>query len=758
MLEQVHSPVSIGEMESAFRAFFENSKDTCLIIEGEGERAGYILLANPAAARLHGYTLEEFHELHIRDLLFSEDFDLIPARVRKIKTGETVFFESMHRHKDGSRIPIEVMASPLPLNGRNLIMSIGRDLTERKNAENFIQEGERFIERITVASPDIMYVFDLAEQRSIYANRHIADVLGYSPAEIRSMGDNFPPMLIHPEDLHIPPYQAERWQHTFDGQLIESEYRMKHKHGQWRWFTVRDTVFKRDDTGRVIQIVGTACDNTARIHAEQSRKQSLSVLNAALESTEDGILVVSREEKVTAYNKKFLSLWSITPSLMELQDDRKLLAHVIDQLTDPDEFIRRVDELYQDWGKEAHDVLQFKDGRVFERYSKPQYIGDEIAGRVWSFRDVTAREQKEASLRDSEERFKRLQEASFGGICIHDQGRIIDANQGLALMTGYSIEELVGLDGFQLVAPEFREHVAHKVRLRYELPYDAVGVKKDGTKFHVEIQGKNIPFQNREVRVTEFRDISNRKMIEESIREQNVRLTSIAENLTRKNSQLEEFTQIVSHNLRSPAGNIGSLVSLMEQSQGEEQKEYLKYLRESIQVLLNTLNHLNEVLRIKQDTTVERQQIRFDDVYQNIRQMLLTKIQELNADLLTDFSEVAELNYPVIYLESIMLNLIANALKYHSPRRKPIIKLSSFRKGKDVYLEVRDNGLGIDLVKYGHQMFKMRKTFHQHPEGQGLGLFLIKNQIEAMGGEISVESQVNKGATFFVNFTKYSRP
>ena len=758
MLEQVHSSVSNVEMEPAFRAFFENSKDVCLIIEGEGERAGCVLLGNPAAARLHGYTLEEFHELHIRDLLFSEDLDLIPARVGKVRTGETVIFESIHRHKDGSRIPIEVMASPLHLNGRNLIMSIGRDLTERKNAEKYIQEGERFIERITVASPDIIYVFDLTAQRSVYANRHIADVLGYSPAEIHDMGDNFPPMLIHPEDRHIPPYQEERWRHTSDGQVVESEYRMRHKNGQWRWFTVRDTVFKKDAAGRVIQIVGTACDNTSRIRAEQSRKQSLSVLNAALESTEDGILVVSREEKITAFNKKFLSLWSIDPSLMELNDDRRLVAQVVDQLTDPDDFMRRVSELYQDWEKEAHDVLHFKDGRVFERYSKPQYIGDEIAGRVWSFRDVTAREQKEASLRDSEERFKRLQEASFGGICIHDQGRIIDANQGLALMTGYTIDELVGLDGFQLVAPEFREHVAQKVRLRHELPYDAVGVKKDGTKFHVEIQGKNIPFRNREVRVTEFRDISNRKMVEEAIREQNVRLTSIAENLTRKNAQLEEFTQIVSHNLRSPAGNIGSLVSLMEQSQGEEQQEYLKYLKESIQVLLNTLNQLNEVLRIKQDTSIERQKVRFDDVYQNVRQMLLTRIQELNAEALVDFSEVTELNYPHIYLESIMLNLMANALKYHSPRRKPIIKLRSFRKGKDVYLEVRDNGLGIDLVKYGHHMFKMRKTFHQHPDGQGLGLFLIKNQIEAMGGEITVESQVNKGATFFVNFTKYSRP
>jgi signal transduction histidine kinase len=135
--------------------------------------------------------------------------------------------------------------------------------------------------------------------------------------------------------------------------------------------------------------------------------------------------------------------------------------------------------------------------------------------------------------------------------------------------------------------------------------------------------------------------------------------------------------------------------------------------------------------------------------------MLRAKIAELDASVMGDFHEVTSIHYPLIYLESIMLNLLGNALKYHSPKRKPIIRIRTYQKGKNLFMEVADNGLGIDLVKYGHQMFKMRKTFHFHPEGQGLGLFLIKNQIEAMGGEIMIQSEVNKGATFIVNFNKY---
>jgi signal transduction histidine kinase len=102
-----------------------------------------------------------------------------------------------------------------------------------------------------------------------------------------------------------------------------------------------------------------------------------------------------------------------------------------------------------------------------------------------------------------------------------------------------------------------------------------------------------------------------------------------------------------------------------------------------------------------------------------------------------------------------LLNLLSNALKYIYPGRTPVIRVKTFNEKDNIFLQITDNGLGINLDRYGHQIFKLRKTFHRHPESRGIGLFMIKNQIEAMGGEISISSQENEGATFTINFNKY---
>ena len=110
--------------------------------------------------------------------------------------------------------------------------------------------------------------------------------------------------------------------------------------------------------------------------------------------------------------------------------------------------------------------------------------------------------------------------------------------------------------------------------------------------------------------------------------------------------------------------------------------------------------------------------------------------------------------YPNIYLESILLNLLSNALKYTHPDRKPVIRLSTEKRQDQILLSVADNGAGINLKRYGEHIFKLRKTFHKHPESRGIGLFMIRNQIEAMGGDITLTSREGEGTTFFITFNQ----
>ena len=131
-------------------------------------------------------------------------------------------------------------------------------------------------------------------------------------------------------------------------------------------------------------------DTSHRAEHDDGLREAMSLLTATLESTADGILVVSSEGEIAGVNNQFISMWGIPRKLLATRDDEAVMAFVLDQLQDPAEFVEKVVALYSDPGAESHDVLDFRDGRTFERYSRPQRVADEVVGRVWSFRDVTA--------------------------------------------------------------------------------------------------------------------------------------------------------------------------------------------------------------------------------------------------------------------------------------------------------------------------------------------------------------------------------
>jgi diguanylate cyclase (GGDEF)-like protein/PAS domain S-box-containing protein len=155
----------------------------------------------------------------------------------------------------------------------------------------------------------------------------------------------------------------------------------------------------RDENGQPIGFRGITRDMTERNRTEEELKNTVSLLEATIESTNDGILVVDGQGKITRYNQKFVELWGIPDSILKTRDDNQAISYVLSQLKDPDGFIAKVNELYAHPDDESFDTLEFKDGRIIERYSKPQWVDGKSIGRVWNFRDVTQRKQGEERLR-----------------------------------------------------------------------------------------------------------------------------------------------------------------------------------------------------------------------------------------------------------------------------------------------------------------------------------------------------------------------
>jgi signal transduction histidine kinase len=250
--------------------------------------------------------------------------------------------------------------------------------------------------------------------------------------------------------------------------------------------------------------------------------------------------------------------------------------------------------------------------------------------------------------------------------------------------------------------------------------------------------------------ITQAINISETKELITQLEAKNAQLSVTALSLKNKIEQLEEFNRIVAHNLRGPVGNIVQMGQLMDEDRNTA-NVLVPMLREASVSLDSTLKQLVNILELKLNDSIAFQECLFEEIIFKVKSMLNVQIEKEKIAFVTSL-QVETLNYPVIYLESILYNLISNAIKYRRKWIKSVIKIKTYLEEHKIVLEVSDNGIGIDLKRYGSQVFQLNKVFHSGYDSKGLGLFILKNQIETLGGKIMVTSEPNQGATFKVFF------
>ncbi len=221
-----------------------------------------------------------------------------------------------------------------------------------------------------------------------------------------------------------------------------------------------------------------------------------------------------------------------------------------------------------------------------------------------------------------------------------------------------------------------------------------------------------------------------------------------------QNSRLFNFAHIVSHHLRSHSSNLSLIVELLRESKTDKDKlDLLANVDDVAGNLDSAISRLNDIVSIQTSLRKERVKIKFEEALEIVLASISSLINRENAKIVAEFQDLKEIRYIPEYLESILLNLITNAIRYKQPGRKPVIFIQTYIENDKEFLEVSDNGMGIDLDEYGDKMFGMYKTFHQNnPEAKGIGLFITKNQVEALGGTISVSSTLDIGTTFKIKF------
>ncbi|SFD47210.1 PAS domain S-box-containing protein [Algibacter lectus] len=379
----------------------------------------------------------------------------------------------------------------------------------------------------------------------------------------------------------------------------------------------------------------------------------------------------------------------------------------------------------------------------------------EVIEMTGTCQDVTAQKM-------AENKFRGLLESAPDAMVITNEDSLIQIiNKQAELLFGYKIDEIYNKP-IDLLLPirsledhEFQRKSFLNKPKTTELSEgrDMFAINKNGREFPIQMSLSPLKTEEGMLISAVIRDVTDQKSAQNKIIKAKNDLEILAQKLIKNNNQLADFAHITSHNLRAPVSNLNSLLGLYNASVSEDDKAFLfEKFEKVINHLTVTLNTLVDAVKIKNNTPKEFEKLKFNDVLNKTKEILTGQIMKNEAIITSDFSEISKIKYDRIYLESIFLNLVGNSIKYRSKNRVPEIFIKSEIIDGKVRLFFQDNGLGIDLEKHGHKLFGLNKVFHRHPEAKGVGLFMVKTQVEALNGTIYATSKVNEGTTFYINF------
>ena len=375
-------------------------------------------------------------------------------------------------------------------------------------------------------------------------------------------------------------------------------------------------------------------------------------------------------------------------------------------------------------------------------------------GAIIIVENITELKNTQLKLSENEESFKgAFEKSSIGMASVGIDGSWLDVNESISKSLGYTREELLKLTFQDITHPDdLNKDLAQLTKIingkiqNYQI--EKRYFHKDGSIVYAiltvtsvrDFEGKLSHF------ISQIMDITSRIKAENKTK----KLIELTKN---QNQSLLNFAHIVSHNLRSHSTNLLMLTGFLKDETDVTEKETIQnMLSDASESLSETVSHLNDVVQITTSSKDQLKKVNLLKAIKSVEKNISALLQEKNVKYNFEIPEDLNITAVPAYLESILLNLLTNSIKYSSPNRRPEINITTIIKNENIILNFSDNGQGIDLIRHGEKLFGMYKTFHEHEDAKGIGLFITKNQIEAMNGSIKVISEVDKGTTFILTF------
>lgn len=500
-----------------------------------------------------------------------------------------------------------------------------------------------------------------------------------------------------------------------------------------------------NDAGVPYRMIGFINDITETIQFEEKLTQSEEKQRALIENISEGIVLVDKSFNVIYQSPAVEKIVGFT---IKDREGKKATDFI-----HPDDIHKCVTQYtlaQENPSKPFHSVYR-------TRHKNGNYIWIEVSvtnllrlsnvrAFVVVYRDITERKLFEEKLALSSLILNSSHDAIMS---ISLEGIITSWNKGAEKVLGYTYEEAVGQSIYMLIPPELHdEEITLSTNIKDKKVidrYETVRIKKDGSIVDVSLTVSPIINELNEVIGASkiMRDISAQKASE-------YEKAQMMNDLIQRNKDLEQFAYIVSHNLRAPVANIIGVTNYMKMPDidPEENSQMVGALNKSVVALDNVIKDLSLILQIRREINEQKTLIHFSEIMNEIQLSIENLIKKENVEFVLDFSEIDEINSIKSYIYSIFYNLISNSIKYKQLDVQPIIKIKSYLIDKQIVLVFKDNGLGIDLKKNKDTVFGLYKRFHSHTEGKGMGLFMVKTQIETLGGKISIRSEPNRGTEF----------